>query len=74
MTKEYQHRWQWRPLFDDRNRWVATAEERHDGWHVFVGQRDTGTVASFKAAQALIRKIAGVDRETAGGDGRAPAA
>jgi hypothetical protein len=55
-VKNYRNR-AWRGIFDDRNILIRITEKFPDGWHVFVGGRDVGTVASPAAARELVERI-----------------
>lgn len=55
----------WRPIYDDRNVWIATAEPSNDGssWDVFIGTRKVGNVGNLEAAAALVARVRANEEE-----------
>ncbi len=47
----------WRGIFDRSNKLVGIVEQFNDGWHVIIGGRDVGVVASPDMAAKLIETI-----------------
>jgi len=70
MKKNKKRRWGWGWMYGANGQPVAFLEERPDGWHVFVGNRDVGVFASEAAARQFVDRITGGGRAQGGADGR----
>jgi hypothetical protein len=57
MTDRHRPKRPWRGIFNNKNELVGMAEEQHDGWHVFVDQRDVGVITSPEMAKELIERV-----------------